>query len=235
MVSTGDKSVGHRVLVIPVHEITEDTPVAATIADQTSPQADAPAESLAALVSDTETVTPRRSIRKILFSKLSTFATVAVALLALTLIVTKFLGFRAFTVMSGSMEPEYPVGSLIYIKPVDVASLKSGDVISFVANADKTIVTHRIVSVETDPADPTIYRYRTQGDANSAPDANLVHYKNVLGTPILTIPYLGFVAYHLQHPPGIYLVLVLGTLLLAWTFLPQTLEGRRTTARKTVA
>ncbi|MBQ6396241.1 hypothetical protein IJH89_01500, partial [Candidatus Saccharibacteria bacterium] len=75
--------------------------------------------------------------------------------------------------------------------------------------------------------DPETLRFRTQGDANASPDANLVHYKNVLGTPVLPLPYLGYVAYNIQRPPGIYIALIAGTLLLAWTFLPGTLEGRR--------
>ena len=174
-----------------------------------------------------------RSLPNLIFQILSTLSAVTVAILAIVIIATKISGFRAFTVMSGSMEPNYPVGSLIYVKPVDAAALRPNDVISFVANADKTIVTHRIVSVETDATDHTVYRYKTKGDANSAPDSNLVHYKNVLGTPVITIPYLGFIAYHLQRPPGIYIVLVLGTLILAWAFLPQTLEGRKATTRKT--
>lgn len=182
--------------------------------------------------------TPRthcHSLPNVFSRAFTTLFTAAVAILAITLVVAKFLGFRAFTVMSGSMEPEYPVGSLIYVRPVDPDALQPGDVISFVANADKTIVTHRIIAIETDATDHTVYRFRTKGDANAAPDSNLVHYKNVLGTPLAIIPYLGFAAYYLQRPPGIYLVLVLGTLLLAWAFLPQTLEGRKTTARKIVA
>jgi signal peptidase len=135
--------------------------------------------------------------------------------------------------MSGSMEPGYPVGAMIYVKPTDYKDLKVGDVISFVANNDKTVVTHRIADIQIDESDPDVWRFKTKGDANKTADAQLVHYKNVLGTPIVTIPFIGFVAHNLQQPPGIYIALVVGTLLLAWTFLPGTLEGRRKTARNT--
>ncbi|MBR3594787.1 signal peptidase I [Candidatus Saccharibacteria bacterium] len=182
-----------------------------------------------------DTSAPKRSRFKLLRSKLGTLATAAVAILAVALVGAKILGFRTFTVMSGSMEPDYPVGSMIYVQPADYKSLQVGDVISYVANNDKTVVTHRIVGIEVDEKDPTVLRFRTQGDANSSPDAALVHYKNVLGTPILTIPYLGYIAHNIQQPPGIYITLVAGTLLLAWTFLPGTLEERRKTARKSVA
>ena len=181
-----------------------------------------------------DTSAPKRSVLKIWRSRLSTLATFAVAVIALILVGTKIAGFRALTVMSGSMTPEYPVGSMIYIQPKDYKSLKVGDVISYVANNDKTIVTHRITAIEVDEADPTVYRFRTKGDANSSADATLVHYKNVLGTPIITIPFIGYIAHNIQQPPGIYIALVVGTLLLAWTFLPGTLEERRKTARKSV-
>ena len=181
------------------------------------------------------TSAPKRSRFKLLRSKLGTLATATVAIFAVILVGTKILGFKTFTVMSGSMEPEYPVGSMIYVKPTDYKSLKVGDVISYVANSDNTIVTHRIVAIETDEKNPEVLRFKTQGDANASADAKLVHYKNVLGTPILTIPYLGYIAHNIQQPPGIYITLVAGTLLLAWTFLPGTLEERRKTARKSVA
>ena len=183
----------------------------------------------------TQTPARKRNFLKLFCSCFGTFATACVAIVAVALVGLKIIGFRSFTVMSGSMEPEYPVGSMIYVKPVSYKSLKVGDVISYVANNDKTVVTHRIVAIEKDSKDPETLRFKTQGDANSAPDANLVHYKNVLGTPIIIIPHIGYLAHNIQQPPGIYIVLVAGTLLLAWTFLPGTLEERRKTARKSIA
>ncbi|MBR2725769.1 signal peptidase I [Candidatus Saccharibacteria bacterium] len=165
--------------------------------------------------------------------RLGTAAVILVSIFALTLVGMRITGFRTFTVMSGSMEPEYPVGAMIYVKPVDYKSLKVGDVISFVANNDKTVVTHRIDEIKVDENDSEVWRFKTKGDANNTADAGLVHYKNVIGTPIIAIPYIGYLAHNIQQPPGIYIALVVGTLLLAWTFLPGTLEGRRKTARNT--
>ncbi len=181
-----------------------------------------------------EVKTERRRFR-IWRSRLGTVAVTMIAICAAVLVGLRLAGFRTFTVMSGSMTPEYSVGSLIYVKPVNYRELKVGDVISFVANDDKTVVTHRIAEIEIDSIDSSIWRFRTKGDANTSADAKLVHYKNVLGTPVITIPLIGFFAYNIQRPPGIYIALVVGTLLLAWTFLPGTLEERRKTARKSVA
>ena len=182
-----------------------------------------------------EETTQKRSRWKILRSRLATGVVVFIAIMAIGLVGLRLAGFRTFTVMSGSMEPDYPVGSLLYVQPVDYRNLKVGDVISFVANDDKVVVTHRIAEIVPDENDASVLRFRTKGDANESPDANLVHYKNVIGTPMVVLPYIGYVAHNIQQPPGIYITLVVGTLLLAWTFLPGTLEERRKTASKSVA
>lgn len=150
------------------------------------------------------------------------FTTVLVALiviLALLLVGARLVGMQVFTVLSGSMEPTYHVGSLIYVKEVDYRELESGDVITFMLD-ESTLATHRIVEVVPDEEDPTVLRYRTKGDANDAEDGSLVHYKNVVGTPVFTIPYLGYVANFIQNPPGTYIAISGGAIVLLLVFLP---------------
>lgn len=149
----------------------------------------------------------------------TTVLTVIAILLALALVGVRLFGFQVFSVLSGSMEPEYHVGSLIYVKEVDYHELKSGDVITFMLSED-LVATHRIVDVFPDQDDPTVLRYQTKGDANEAADGTLVHYKNVIGTPVFTIPYLGYVADFIQKPPGSYAAIAVGAVLLALMFLP---------------
>ena len=169
------------------------------------------------------------------WGRLSTVIVAVIAIVAAGLVGLRLAGFRTFTVMSGSMEPEYPVGAMIYVQPVDYTELKVGDVISYIANGENTIVTHRIAEIEVDKGDASVLRFKTKGDMNETADARLVHYKNVLGKPAVVIPLVGYVAYNIQQPPGVYVALVAGTLLLAWTFMPGTLEERRKTARKSVS
>jgi len=129
----------------------------------------------------------------------------------------------------------YAIFTMLFMGFIIVSGRDFATMKKVVADNNKTIVTHRIVAIETDEKDSSVLRFKTQGDANASADAKLVHYKNVLGTPIVTIPYLGYIAHGVQQPPGIYIALVVGTLLLAWTFLPGTLEERRKTARNNVA
>lgn len=136
----------------------------------------------------------------------------------------RILGYQVFTVLSGSMEPVYHTGSLIYVKDVDYRELGEGDVITFMLNED-TVATHRIVGVVPDENDPSLVRYRTKGDANDAEDGSLVHYKNVIGTPVFTIPKLGYVANYIQNPPGTYIAISVGAVLMILIFLPDLLSS----------
>ena len=47
-----------------------------------------------------------------------------------------------------------------------------------------------------------------------------MHYKNVIGTPVFSIPYLGYVADYIQHPPGMYVAISAGAVLLLLVFIP---------------
>lgn len=143
---------------------------------------------------------------------------------ALLLAGARLVGLQVFTVISGSMEPAYPVGSLIYVRKTDNTRLEAGDVITFLMD-ESTVATHRIVEVLPDETDPAVVRYRTKGDANPTEDGALVHEKNVLGTPIFTIPYLGYAAQYIQNPPGTYLAVSAGAALLLLVFLPELLAS----------
>lgn len=155
------------------------------------------------------------------------FTTILVALavvLAVTLAGVRLVGLQVFTVLSGSMEPVYHVGSLIYVKTVDPADLVVGDDISFMLDED-TVATHRIVGIVPDENDPSVLRFRTKGTANEQEDGSLVHYKNVIGKPVFTIPYLGYIANYIQNPPGTYIAVSIGAAVMFLVFLPDLFGG----------
>lgn len=157
-------------------------------------------------------------IKKI-WNWITTVLVAVVVILALLLVGARLVGYNVFTVLSGSMEPTYHVGALLYVKDVDPYELESGDVITFMLDED-TVATHRIVEVVPDENDSTVVRFRTKGDANDAEDGSLVHYKNVIGSPQFSIPMLGYVANYIQNPPGTYIAISAGAILLLLVFLP---------------
>ena len=159
-----------------------------------------------------------RSLKKI-WNVISSILVAVVVLLALLLVGTRIVGLQVFTVLSGSMEPMYHTGSLIYVKKVDPYTIEVGQPITFMLD-ENTVATHRVVGIVPDEEDSSVIRFRTKGDANEAEDGGLVHYKNVIGTPIFSIPYLGYVADYIQHPPGMYVAISAGAVLLLLVFLP---------------
>jgi signal peptidase len=157
------------------------------------------------------------------FAKIwDTVSTVLVGLVVLCAVVlmgSRLLGYQVYNVVSGSMEPTYPVGSLVYVQKVDYHDLKVDDPITYMLDSD-TVVTHRIIEVLVDEENSDVIRYFTQGDANDIPDGTSVHYKNIIGKPVFSIPYLGYVSNYIQQPPGLYVALAAGAILILLVFLP---------------
>lgn len=117
---------------------------------------------------------------------LSTFVVTIVVVLALALLVARFTGIHLFNVESGSMTPKYPVGTLLIDKQVDPAEVSVGDVVTFVANEDGMLVTHRVVSVNRSRK-----TFTTKGDANNVEDPQPVMFGNVIGKVEFGIPGIG--------------------------------------------
>lgn len=159
-----------------------------------------------------------KTVKKV-WNTITTIIVILAVMLAFALVGVRLVGLRVYTVLSGSMEPTYHTGSLIYVKKADYTELRVGDPITFMLDED-TVATHRIVEVVPDEEDASVLRFRTKGDANEAVDGGLVHYKNVIGTPVFTIPGLGYVASYIQNPPGTYVALAAGAILLLLVFVP---------------
>ena len=163
-------------------------------------------------------------IAKKLWNGLTTVLVALVVILAILLVGVRLVGLTPYVVLSGSMEPTYHTGSLIYVKKVDPFTIEPGTPITFMMDED-TIATHRVVGVVPDEEDSTVIRFRTKGDANDAEDGTLVHYKNVIGTPVFSIPYLGYVSDYITNPPGMYIgFTVLGVIILM-LFAPDLLRA----------
>ena len=148
---------------------------------------------------------------------------VVVFVLGVALVGVRLFGIAPYTVLSGSMEPTYHVGSLIYVQKVDAAELKVGDPITYVIEGG-TVVTHRIVEILPAYGEDGSVGFKTKGDANKIEDGTPVHSNNVVGKPLFSIPYLGYVAYFIQNPPGSFLAIGLCIVIALLTFLPDLLD-----------
>lgn len=161
---------------------------------------------------------------------ISALATCVVILLAILFAGVRVLGIDVLTILSPSMEPQYPTGSLIYLVDVDPSELRVNDVITFRLSPSMT-ATHRIIELVPDAEDPTITRFRTKGDSNNAPDGSLVEYGDIVGKPVLCIPYLGYLAQYIQTPPGCYVAIGTGLALILFVMTVDAVTGDKTNVK----
>lgn len=110
----------------------------------------------------------------------------------LAIVVPAATGSTPMTVLTGSMSPAYPPGTLIIVKPLDAHDIRIGDAITYQLESGKpVVVTHRVVAITTG-SDGRIL-FTTQGDANNTADAARVIPEQVRGKVWYSIPYLGYV------------------------------------------
>lgn len=163
-----------------------------------------------------------------IWNALSWLLVALVVLLAIALVGVRVIGLEPLAVLSGSMEPEYHVGSLVYVQEVDAADLQVGDVITF-RLGDDILGTHRIIEVVEENGAPA---FRTKGDANEFEDNGLVSPADIVGEVRFTIPYLGFLTAYIQQPPGTYVTISVVAVILLLTILPEILFPEKKTSKK---
>lgn len=139
-------------------------------------------------------------------STLGTLLLIILVAVCLPLTVPKVLGYQMYTVISGSMEPAIPTGSLVYIQGMEPQNVVDGDVIAFYGGHDSNaIITHRVVKNRV-----VMGEFITKGDANEKEDMNPIPYSNFLGRVELSVPVVGELAQVLTSTKG---KIVAGTLI----------------------
>ena len=140
-----------------------------------------------------------------LCNAVTTLIIMVIAMLAILLAGVRLVGLAPYVVLSGSMEPAYHVGSIIYVKDINTEELKVKDTITYTIDGG-TVVTHRIIEVLQDEANPDKLSFRTKGDANKDEDGTPVPADEIIGKPVFTSPYLGYVANMIQNPRGMIML-----------------------------
>ena len=179
-----------------------------------------------------------------LWNTFSSFTVALVVIIAFLLVGVRLIGLTPFAVLSGSMEPTYHVGSLIYVKSAQPHEIRVGDPITFVVNEDLLVATHRVVNIDIRtskqevipgqdgtstttvevPLEEFEYYFYTKGDANDAADGAPVYYENLIGIPVFTIPYLGYLSSWLQTREGSIMGICIGIVLIMLIFMPDLLR-----------
>jgi signal peptidase len=116
---------------------------------------------------------------------------VVAAVLAVAVVVPRVAGATPYTVLTGSMQPHYPPGTLVVVKPVPVERIGVGSVITYqLRSGEPTVVTHRVVAVASSVNGERVLQ--TKGDANAVPDQTWVRPVQVRGELWYALPYLGY-------------------------------------------
>ena len=106
----------------------------------------------------------------------------------LPMTVARFKGHLVYNVVSGSMEPAIPVGSVIFVEPVEPETIQEGEVIAFRSRGN--VISHRVVSNYVVSGE-----FVTKGDANREEDMNPVKYGELVGKVFLHYPVIGHVLF----------------------------------------
>jgi signal peptidase I len=114
------------------------------------------------------------------------------AIITISVIIPRMFGATPYVILTGSMQPEMPPGTLVVAKPVDPEDLGTGAVVTYqLTSGDPTVVTHRVTSLGMSSTGE--HRFTTQGDANNAADASPVRPVQIMGERWYYVPYLGYV------------------------------------------
>lgn len=130
--------------------------------------------------------------------------TIVVAVALGSSVVPRLLGMQSYAIVTGSMESEYPTGSLVYAVPASGSSLEVGDVAAFVR--DENVIVHRVYEIDTEK-----HELIAKGDANEGVDVRPVPYDHVLGRVVLCVPYGGYFLMAMSETSG---KLILGWIVL---------------------
>jgi len=109
----------------------------------------------------------------------------------LVIVVPAAAGATPMTILTQSMEPTYPAGTLVIVRPIATDDIAIGDAITYQLESGKPdVVTHRVTAISTTGGEKS---FTTQGDNNAVADPKQVLPVQVRGSVWYAVPYLGYI------------------------------------------
>lgn len=148
---------------------------------------------------------------------------VVLAVATLAVIIPFATGSQGYNILTDSMRPAYPPGTLVIVKPVKAEDLRLGDVVTYqVTSGDPTVITHRIIATTLSTSGNR--SFTTMGDNNAVADPQPISEEQIRGRVWYALPWVGILssarqnsAYGLLIPiAGFGLILYSGYLVLSW-------------------
>ncbi|HIR49511.1 MAG TPA: signal peptidase I [Candidatus Faecimonas gallistercoris] len=118
------------------------------------------------------------------------------------------LGYRIFTVATGSMIPKYNINDVLAIKQINTDELKVGDDVTYLGNrydVNGKIVTHRIIDIKTENGKKI---YITKGINNTVEDP-AIEASQIYGKVIGKIPIVTQINHTIKNQYGFFFLIFL--------------------------
>ncbi|MGN7968017.1 signal peptidase I [Microbacterium sp. 22296] len=155
----------------------------------------------------------------------------AVSLFALiAVVIPLLLGAQTYTVLTGSMQPGMPPGTLIAVRPTPLESVQVGDVVTYqIRSGSPAVVTHRVVGTSRSTGGERLLL--TRGDANDADDPP-VQREQLRGTVVLAVPYLGYPGVVFGGEQRGAMLAAVGVIVVGYGLVLLVLDAARSTKRR---
>ncbi|MFC4243319.1 signal peptidase I [Gryllotalpicola reticulitermitis] len=146
-----------------------------------------------------------------------------------TVVIPRVSGATPLTVMTGSMRPHLPPGTLLIVKPEPASSIRVGDVVTYEpdANNSRTVISHRVIAITSESNGGRVFTVK--GDANSAPDAP-VQSKQIVAVLWYSVPLMGWVNAWMTGVGHVWFIPAAAIALFgyaAWNFIGALIQYRR--------
>lgn len=138
------------------------------------------------------------------------------------LLVPRLAGYETFAVLSGSMEPYYHVGSVVFVdKTAAPEEVKVGDPITF-TKTDSLVATHRVIEIDNEKRE-----FKTKGDANETEDASPVSFDQLVGKAGVSIPLLGYISIYMKTRKGMFGIVAVFIIIILLQLIPELVKPEK--------
>ena len=136
------------------------------------------------------------------------------ALAAILIVVPWASGATPMTILTSSMEPTLPPGTLVVVKPEPIDDIRVGDVMTYQIQSGKpAVVSHRVIAISS--SSDGSRAFTTKGDNNAVADPTVVAGQ-VKGVVWYSLPWIGYVSTAVNGPDRSWLIPAIAVVLLGY-------------------
>ncbi len=139
-----------------------------------------------------------------------------VALALIVIVIPKVVGATPLTVLTSSMEPRLPPGTLLIVSPVHPQDIRVGDVVTYqIRSGEPGVITHRVIAINSSTSSGRTFVFK--GDNNSDRDPDDVVAGQIHGRVWYSVPLIGYVSTAVNGENKSWIIPVAAVLLFAYS------------------